>query len=175
MTVGLYKVGPIKHETNMMLVKKIENSTDFLQAMQIRTTVFVDEQGVPASEEYDGYDNEATHFIAVHERIYAGTARWRMTSKGVKLERFAVLADHRRKGVGAALLDAVLGDVGRHQEAANKTIYIHAQSQAVPFWEKEGFAVEGQEFIEAEIPHFRMVYGSAGNQATNKYSELAVG
>jgi len=159
----------------MMFVKKIVDSTDFVLAMQIRTAVFVEEQGVPASEEYDGYDNEATHFIAVHEREHAGTARWRFTEQGVKLERFAVLANHRRRGVGDALVDAVMSDILRNPECAKQKIYLHAQVQAIPFWEKEGFGVEGEEFIEADIPHFKMVLGSKGDKPVNKYAELAVG
>jgi predicted GNAT family N-acyltransferase len=93
----------------------------------------------------------------------------------VKLERFAVLSNHRRKGVGDALVDAVLSDVTRNAECAKKTIYLHAQVQAIPFWEKAGFGVEGEEFVEADIPHFKMVLGSKGDKPANKYAELAVG
>lgn len=161
----------------MMYVKKIEStsSADFLHAMQIRNEVFVQEQGVPASEEYDGFDDEAKHFIALHEREYAGTARYRRTEKGIKLERFAVLAKHRRKGVGEALLDAVMSDISRDIEMGKAKIYIHAQTQAIPFWETEGFKVEGDEFIEAEIPHFKMVYVGVGNAVNHNGAELAIG
>lgn len=160
----------------MMFVKKIDNATDLSQAMQIRRTVFVDEQGVPFSEEYDGYDDAASHFIAVHERTYAGTARWRTTEKGIKLERFAVLAEHRKRGVGAALVDAVLNDINRDQNNTKKTIYLHAQTHAVPFWEKEGFKVVGTEFIEADIPHLKMVFGQIQHGATDAlhFAELAL-
>ena len=156
-----------------MFVKKIENSADLQQAMQIRRTVFVEEQGVPASEEYDGYDDDAQHYIAIHERQSAGTARWRRTEGGVKLERFAVLADHRRRGVGAALLDAVMKDVQKVVEH-KPTIYIHAQVQAIPFWERGGFHVVGAEFMEADIPHFKMVFGVPKGANTIQFAELAL-
>lgn len=158
----------------MMYVKKIEStsSAEFLQAMQIRTTVFVEEQGVPASEEYDGFDHDATHFIAIHEREHAGTARWRQTEKGVKLERFAVLADHRKKGVGAALVDAVLNDVTRALPSV-KNIYLHAQQQAVPFWEREGFATVGDPFMEADIEHIKMVYSGTDAGKNAEAGQLA--
>lgn len=156
-----------------MFVKKIDNAADLSQAMHIRRTVFVDEQGVPFSEEYDGYDDEAQHFIAVHERNFAGTARWRRTEGGIKLERFAVLAEHRRRGVGAALLDAVLKDVRKEAEG-NTKVYIHAQVQAIPFWEQGGFQVVGDEFMEADIPHFKMVLGAPKGANTIQFAELAL-
>ena len=36
-------------------------------------------------------------------------------------------------------------------------IELHAQTWTIGFYEKLGFAAEGPEFLEAEIPHRRMV------------------
>lgn len=141
----------------MLLVKKVENSSEFLQAIQIRTEVFVVEQGVPASEEYDSYDSEATHYLAIHGREPSGTARWRMSEDGVKLERFAVLSSKRRKGIGSALLQAILGDVKQHRLASTMPIYLHSQTHAVPFYEQLGFKAVGKPFDECDIEHYKMI------------------
>ena len=72
----------------------------------------------------------------------AGAARWRETENGVKLERFAVLADFRNQEIGAALLHAVLADV--QAELPDAEVYLNAQLRAVPFYERHGFHKKGE-------------------------------
>ena len=74
-----------------------------------------------------------------------GTARWRRTSNGVKLERFAVLADFRGKGVGKALVKAVLDDVFSQQPEPIERIYLHAQVTAMPLYAGFGFVSVGSD------------------------------
>jgi predicted GNAT family N-acyltransferase len=54
-----------------------------------------------------------------------------------------------------ALMDAVISDIksaGPHF----KTLRIEAQDYTIPFYEKMGFAVVGDGFLEANIPHHAM-------------------
>jgi predicted GNAT family N-acyltransferase len=87
--------------------------------------------------------------------IPAGTARWRRTADGIKLERFAVLAEFRKKGVASALLETILDDVLLEHPSK---IYLHSQIQAVPLYEKYGFEKQGDIFTEAGIEHYKMSY-----------------
>lgn len=136
----------------MIKVEKIKNEADRSTAFEIRKRVFVLEQQVDPEEEYDMEDAMCTHFLAWFDGIPCGTARWRFKSPGIiKLERFAVDAAYRNKGVGAALLLVVLEDL----PYADK-IMLHAQIQAVPFYRKYGFVTEGEEFGEAGIRHYAM-------------------
>lgn len=124
-------------------------------AFAIRQKVFVDEQKVDPHLEYDEYEDSSQHYLAsIDDEMPIGTARWRETDNGVKLERFAVLKEFRDKGAGTALLIQVLADV----EALGKPIYLHAQIQVVSFYEKFGFRSVGNEFTEADIRHYKMVY-----------------
>jgi predicted GNAT family N-acyltransferase len=124
----------------------------------IRTEVFVVEQLVDEEEEYDLYEATARHFLAFLEGEPAGTARWRQTEKGFKLERFAVLQRFRGKGIGKALVNAVLSEVIPQAKAAGKPIYLHAQVQALPFYAGLGFAPYGELFEEANIVHQAMAF-----------------
>jgi predicted GNAT family N-acyltransferase len=144
-----------------MFTQKITvQSEAYKQARQIRHTVFVEEQGVSAEEEYDEFDATATHFLATDDQnVPCGTARWRFTDKGAKLERFAVLPTHRKQNVGLSLVKAVLQDVEAHPEAVGKTRYLHAQETAIGFYEKLGFKTIGEPFYEANIKHMKMVWG----------------
>lgn len=122
------------------------------QANQIRQKVFVEEQQVDPSLEYDEHESEAIHYLLSVEHEAVATARWRETGKGIKLERFATLRSFRNKGLGALLLQDILDDtlpLGKH-------IYLHSQLKAIPFYERHGFMKIGEQFTEADIEHFEM-------------------
>jgi predicted GNAT family N-acyltransferase len=136
-------------------VKKIKTKSEKEAAFAIRNRVFVIEQEVDASEEYDDEDEKSTHFIAYLNGSPCGTARWRFKDKGIiKLERFAVEKDFRGLGVGEALVKAVIDDL----PLADK-VMMHAQLHAIPFYEKNGFETYGPEFEEAGIMHYAMKLG----------------
>ena len=126
------------------------------KANQIRQSVFVEEQNVDPALEYDEFENVATHYLLSVDHKPVATARWRETSKGIKLERFATLMEYRNKGLGALILHRVLDDVG----LKNKRIYLHSQLKAIPFYERQGFVKIGDQFKEAEIEHFEMELGN---------------
>lgn len=132
---------------------KIEDKQHLTQVWQIRKTVFVEEQGVDESLEYE-YEEESHHYLAVAEGFPVGTARWRKTDKGIKLERFAVLKAYRNRGVGASLLLKILAEC----VPSEIKIYLHAQETAVAFYANYGFEKQGDAFVEADIKHYLMVF-----------------
>lgn len=136
----------------MLTVHKISSPDELQQAFAIRDTVFVAEQGCPADLEHE-HDECSVHFLAAVDDIPAGAARWRKTDQGYKLERFAVLQPFRGRGVASALIRAVLADL---PEDSNP-VYLNAQVDAVPVYEKHGFVKTGPQFEEAGILHFKMV------------------
>ncbi|GAB3803248.1 GNAT family N-acetyltransferase [Spirosoma humi] len=146
----------------MITVLPISNPADLQSAFAIRRQVFVEEQHVDAREEYDEFEETSTHFLARADGTPCGTARWRRTSNGVKLERFAVLADFRGLGVGKALVKTVLDSVFSQQPEPIERIYLHAQVTAMPLYAGFGFVPVGPMFEEAGIQHYKMVLpGSA--------------
>lgn len=144
----------------MITVTKITDLRDLDAAFTIREKVFVGEQNVPADLEYDQHDRLATtrHYLARVDGQPAGAARWRLTDNGVKLERFAVLADFRNQGVGEALVHQVVADV-RAEAPDAAQVYLHAQLRAIPLYERTGFQKAGDMFEEADIQHYKMVLG----------------
>lgn len=116
----------------------------------IRRRVFIDEQQVPEELEWDGEDARAQHWLALREDQPVGTVR--LLADG-HIGRMAVLAPARQQGVGAKLLGAAT-------EAARKQgmgeVYLHAQLQALGFYARHGFVLEGQVFMDAGIAHRAM-------------------
>lgn len=142
----------------MIGIIKIEQPSQMKKALQIRKEVFVKEQHVPKEEEYDEFDNTATHFLAIDNAGNAfGTARWRRTENGIKLERFAILKDARGKGIGSMLLESILEDIAvQNNTDSPLRLYLHAQTKALPLYKKFGFQKEGEAFEECGIEHYRM-------------------
>ncbi|HNQ12266.1 MAG TPA: GNAT family N-acetyltransferase [Bacteroidia bacterium] len=139
----------------MFTVIQIENHSELLEdAFSIRRIVFVDEQKVSREEEFDNLDDVSNQYLVRDNDESIGTARWRQTEKGIKLERFAVLLPYRNKGAGDAILKRILADV----IPLEQVIYLHAQEAAVRFYQRNGFSIVGDRFFEANIPHFKMIY-----------------
>lgn len=126
----------------------------FTETYKIRYIVFVEEQNVPAEEEKDEYENICRHYLATLGGEAVGTARWRATEKGIKLERVAILQSARKKSIGATMVSQVLTDIKLANP--NTLIYCHAQVSALSFWISQGFIAEGDIFYEANIPHYLM-------------------
>jgi predicted GNAT family N-acyltransferase len=136
----------------MIHVQKIIAPKDLQKAFAIRDKVFVHGQNVPARLEHE-HDDISHHFLATVDGIPVGAARWRKTEQGYKLERFAVLEEYRGKGVATAMVKAVLADLPTDATY----IYLNAQIDAVPVYEKNGFVKVGEQFEEAGIQHFKMM------------------
>jgi len=130
---------------------KINNQEQLETAWKIRKEVFVKEQNCPEEIEWE-FEEESVHFLAIYDGIAAGTARWRKTSNGIKLERFAVLKEFRNKNIASAILENILADVPQNED----NIYLHAQISAARFYEKHGFIRSGENFWEAGIEHVKM-------------------
>jgi len=112
--------------------------------------VFVHEQSVPPDLEWDGEDANALHFLALENGTPIATAR--LLPDG-KIGRMAVLSAYRSEGVGSRLL-AFIETVAREQSM--KRLTLNSQTQAIPFYQKAGYRVFGDEFMDAGIPHFQM-------------------
>ncbi|HJT51804.1 MAG TPA: GNAT family N-acetyltransferase [Nitrosospira sp.] len=127
-----------------------ENDSGALRA--IREMVFIREQGVPPELEWDELDTSCLHLLAVDPAGNpVGTAR---LSPGGKIGRMAVLKECRGKGMGNMLMQRLLAEA---QNMQIQQVALNAQMQATNFYKKFGFMVAGEEFMEAGIPHVRMV------------------
>ena len=121
---------------------------DTLRAL--REQVFIIEQQVPREIEWDGRDEDALHVLGTLDGVPVACGR--LLPEG-KIGRMAVLAQHRGRGYGAAVLQA-LADAAREQGLSE--VYLHAQQHAAEFYRRAGFEPEGEPFKEAGIAHIAM-------------------
>ena len=117
-------------------------------AQKVRVEVFVIEQNVPVELEWDEGDEVSTHAVAYDEQGQP-VATGRLLPDG-PIGRMAVSQSLRGKGIGKQVLVALLEHA---RQDGHEELVLHAQTHAVPFYEQQGFIVEGEEFIEADMPH----------------------
>ena len=134
-------------------IKIIETDDDYQSCLFIRKQVFIIGQNIPVEIELDDDKIDATFFLANLSGNPVGTARYRKTDFGVKLERFAVLENARNFGVGKALVLFIINYLKNE-----KNIYLNAQKSVIGFYEKLGFGSIGDQFYEASIPHKKLIY-----------------
>ena len=141
----------------IIFVNNISDQSDKKKAFEIRNLVFCEEQKVSKEIEFDGLDQFCNHYLAKINERPIGTARVRELKKGIfKIERMAVLKEYRKKGVGRAIIEEIL----KHYLNLNKVnnLILNSQIEAKDFYKKFGFVEVGEEFIEANIKHKKMIY-----------------
>lgn len=147
MSIGLWSRNP------MSVIKIVSWSEAKKELSSIRLKVFVEEQNVPLGEEIDGKDPDCTQFLALNANN-TPVACARLSPDG-QIGRMAVLMQERGTGLGAQLLSVVVKQALKEKHT---NIHLHAQTQALEFYHKAGFVVEGEEFMDAGIPHLNMIY-----------------
>lgn len=117
----------------------------------VREAVFMREQGVPEELEWDGLDEGCRHALALSlqgDAIGCG----RLLPDG-HIGRIAVLPQWRKRKVGTAIMEALLDEA---RARGMLQVIVDAQTQAVPFYRRFDFVEEGEEFMDAGLPHIRM-------------------
>lgn len=124
---------------------------DIESLRHVRETVFVAEQQVPIDEEWDELDPRCRHVLArdLHDQPI-GTGR--LTPER-KIGRMAVLREWRGRGVGDALLVALMDQA---RSLGWTDVSLNAQVSAESFYSRHGFQPYGERFTEAGIEHQAM-------------------
>ena len=91
-------------------IQLVNTNKEYEEILNIRKLVFVEEQNVPIDIEIE-YEDESHHVICYHNDLPVATGRWRETSFGVKLERFAVLHEFRGMGIGKQIVNFILSQI----------------------------------------------------------------
>lgn len=120
-------------------------------AQEIRYEVFIIEQKVPVELEWDEMDAQSMHAVAYDENGKA-IATGRLLPDG-HIGRMAVRETARGKGVGGRILEALMAEA---QRRGDRAVILNAQTHAEPFYRRFGFIREGDEFMDADIPHIVM-------------------
>lgn len=134
------------------------NTLDLFKIYELRALVFVVEQNCPY-QDVDEFDLSAEHVLLYEGQTLAAYARILPAEKESypsKIGRVVVHPQFRGRQTGKELMKYCI-----HQAlelTQNKEIVISAQAYLLRFYTELGFQAEGQEYLEDNIPHWRMRY-----------------
>lgn len=140
---------------NKLSVRVADWHADNADLRRIREAVFIVEQGVPPELEWDADDVDAVHFLAFEDDFAVGASRLLLDGQ---IGRVSVLKDWRGLHIGEMLMQATIAEAERRGLTRQM---LTAQAHAIRFYERLGFRVASEEFLEAGIPHVDMVRDSA--------------
>ncbi len=145
-----------KTEKIELKIKRFEELTtaEIYEILRARMAVFVVEQRCPY-QDIDGVDYASTHFFYEEEgEVMAYLRAFPRDGEPGVFQIGRVLTVRRRRGLGRALMEAALERM--KAEGVTERLVMEAQSHAIGFYEKLGFRVKSDEFLEDGIPHVVM-------------------
>ena len=145
------EVDIVESSAQTFRVRVADWKRDGARLRRIRHEVFVLEQGIPETLEWDGRDVACRHVVANDDKGAAIGCGRLLPDGGIG--RLAVERARRGRGVGSAILSRLV-DVAR--SAGFERVMLNARADAEGFYARHGFAAAGAEFTEAGIRHRRM-------------------
>jgi len=138
-------------------IKEVTWASHEAELRLIREQVFIVEQHVPEWVEWDIYDANAIHLLAYDGKNQPiGCARILEAGRvgeTCRVGRMGVFKAWRGNGVGQALLD---GAITILKNKNYKQVTLSAQTHAVKFYQKAGFSITSEAYIDVNIWHVDM-------------------
>jgi predicted GNAT family N-acyltransferase len=142
------------------LKEKLHQGTYYISKCDItdeihkfRRKIFIDEQKVAYPDEFEGSEDRYIHCCLYMNNELAAYARVTGEDDYAKISRVSVRMDCRGSGIGNKIMQRA--EIEAYKTGYKKSI-IHAQLQALGFYKKLGYIVNGEEFVEAGISHIEM-------------------
>jgi len=138
-----------------MALKIIDHgSVEYRQMVKLRDDVLRRPLGLTFTEEELETEKEHMLIAAFEDETMLGCCMLiEEPPAGIRLRQMAVLNDLQGKGIGRALMNFA---ENLARDRGFRVIRMHARSNAVGFYEKVGYRVIGDQFIEVTIPHYVM-------------------
>jgi N-acetylglutamate synthase-like GNAT family acetyltransferase len=142
---------------NISIKQIAHDSIEYLHIVALRQRILREPLGLRYTSEQ--LDNETDEFIfaAYDGSTIIGCLHLKPVEKNVmQMRQVAVDESLQGKGIGKIL-------VQRAEQFARERDYqkiiLHSRNTAIPFYEKLGYSVIGDEYIEVTIPHHTMHKG----------------
>ena len=136
-------------------IKQIEfGGEDHKKEIELRYKILRKPLGLHYTQEQLDAEEDEFHFAAFDGNKLAGCLLMKaIDNEEIKMRQVAVDENYQGKGVGKAL---VLYSENVASEKGFFIITLHARKTAVPFYEKLGYEIVGDEFKEVTLLHFKM-------------------
>ena len=137
-------------------IRFTQNNKDMLSCLDLRRTVFIEEQNVPENEEVDGDDPDCDHILLTVSDIPVGAARLKYYNDFIKVQRVCVLKNFRGQGIGSKIINFIIRHVEKND--IRSSVRLGSQIHALEFYKRLGFIEFGEEYLDAGILHKDMEF-----------------
>lgn len=137
-------------------IRFTQNNKDMLSCLNLRRTVFIEEQNVPENEEVDGDDPDCDHLLLTVSDIPVGAARLKYYNDFIKVQRVCVLKNYRGQGIGSKIINFIIRHVEKND--IRSSVRLGSQIHALEFYKRLGFIEFGEEYLDAGILHKDMEF-----------------
>jgi len=137
-------------------IRFTQNNKDMLSCLNLRRTVFIEEQNVPENEEVDGDDPDCDHILLTVSDIPVGAARLKYYNDFIKVQRVCVLKNYRGQGIGSKIINFIIRHVEKND--IRSSVRLGSQIHALEFYKRLGFIEFGEEYLDAGILHKDMEF-----------------
>ena len=137
-------------------IRFTQNNKDMLSCLNLRRTVFIEEQNVPENEEVDGDDPDCDHILLTVSDIPVGAARLKYYNDFIKVQRVCVLKNYRGQGIGSKIINFIIRHIEKND--IRSSVRLGSQIHALEFYKRLGFIEFGEEYLDAGILHKDMEF-----------------
>jgi len=135
------------------------------KACRLRERVLLEPIGMTMqklAELYPGFEEQFEHFVAVTttpggERVIGCALLLPKTDRPGFGKLMQMAVDHQRQGEGIGQRLVIEAESRAFGELGLEGLFCYSQKTATGFYEKLGWEGEGDEFVEAGIPHLTMI------------------
>jgi len=143
------------NENNELQIKMIDyHSKDYSQEQELRDHVLRKPLGMSLYNENMEAEQHDVHIGAFIDGILAGVLiLTKINAAEIKMRQVAVDEASRKRHIGTEMV--LFAEVYAKKNGYS-TMLLNARKTAVGFYEKLGYETIGEEFLEINIPHFKM-------------------
>ena len=143
------------HEVVTISIFNSDESEKMKVVLLLREEIFVKGQNVPLERDVDGDDDKCNHVLMYYNSEPIGVMRlYSLGNDKMKLQRVGVLSKYRGLKLGEKMMKFVLDELIK---SGVKAFILGSQCTVIGFYEKLGFKVYGDVYIDAGIEHKDMI------------------
>jgi predicted GNAT family N-acyltransferase len=138
-----------------MGLKQIDHgSSDYQKVIQLRYSILRAPLGLNFSQEDLDNEKDHIHIASFEDDDLLGCCMLtKIDQHTLQLRQMAVKANLQGKGIGESIM-SFAENIAR--DKGYRRIIMHARDTAIGFYEKFGYKVKGDQFIEVNLPHHVM-------------------
>ncbi len=141
---------PLHHDD--LVVRPIITPDDFYQEMLIRQRVFIEEFSFSFNQEFSDSPSSYQSYLLYQKETPIGIIRYQeKEDRVIQISRFALLPAYRNRGYGSLLFSFIEKEI--FQKYNPCTIVLSAMLERIPFYEKRGYQIKSEPFLEGNHPH----------------------